>query len=81
MTGRAEPSQEELRANLHKRMYLLEHGPGSRNSKRYNRHGVTNADVITSGEGSTAGAAGGGLNAAVAVALDSGSGVCNGVAS
>lgn len=43
MTGRPEPSQEELRANLHKRVFLLEHGPGSRfNDKRFNRQGVPN---------------------------------------
>ena len=47
MTGRPEPSHQELRANLHKRMYLLEHGPGSRHGKRFNRHGVANVDAIS----------------------------------
>lgn len=46
MTGRQEPSKDEQRAKLHKRMYLLEHGPGSRNGKRYNRNGVTNSDAL-----------------------------------
>lgn len=30
MTGRSEPAEHELRAEMHKRMYLLESGPGSR---------------------------------------------------
>ncbi|GJE85515.1 acid protease [Phanerochaete sordida] len=43
MTGRDEPSALELRANLHKRLYIPPGGrPGVRkaNAKRYNRHGV-----------------------------------------
>lgn len=48
MTGRQEPSDEVLRERLRKRMYLLEHGPGSHNGKRYNRHGVTHIDAISS---------------------------------
>ncbi|KAG1747106.1 acid protease [Suillus paluster] len=32
MTGRSEPAEHELRAEMHKRMYLLESGPGSRSS-------------------------------------------------
>lgn len=71
MTGRAQPSQQELRANLHKRMYLLEHGPGSRNGKRYNRHGVTNVDAVTAGKGN-------GINIAPAAALGGGSGSSTG---
>lgn len=50
MTGRAEPTDEELSAKLHKRMFLLEHGPGSHNDKRYNRQGVGNLDVIAGGK-------------------------------
>ena len=47
MTGRSEPAEHELRAEMHKRMYLLESGLGSRSSasgegsdfsKRYMRH-------------------------------------------
>lgn len=48
MSGRQEPSEQELIEKLRKRMYLLEHGPGSRNRKRYNRHGITHNDVTTS---------------------------------
>ena len=46
MTGRTEPSQEELRADLHKRMYLLDHGPRSRHTKRFNRQGVSKFDGV-----------------------------------
>jgi hypothetical protein len=50
MTGRSEPAEHELRAEMHKRMYLLGSGPelrvrssasiaeGSNFSKRYFRH-------------------------------------------
>lgn len=44
MTGRDLPSAVELRANMHKRLYIPAAGrPGSRkaNSKRFNRHGAT----------------------------------------
>lgn len=44
MTGRDAPSALELRASLHKRLYIPPGGrPGSRkgNSKRYNRHGIS----------------------------------------
>jgi len=47
MTGRQEPSDMELRDKLNKRMYLLEHGPGSRHGKRYNRNGVAHVDTTT----------------------------------
>lgn len=52
MTGRAEPTVEEQRAKLHKRMFLLESGPGSRTDKRFNREGFSNnnVDVVTTGE-------------------------------
>ena len=43
MSGRPEPSVDELRANLKKRMYLLPNGPGShesKNEKRFDRVGV-----------------------------------------
>ena len=44
MAGRDVPTQLELRDKLHKRMYLLDHGPGSRvPSKRFNRQGVPSA--------------------------------------
>jgi hypothetical protein len=78
MTGRPEPSHQELRANLHKRMYLLEHGPGSHRDKRFNRHGVVNADAIgtSNGRGRKKVAAGGGLGAGIAAA--SGSGISTG---
>ena len=46
MTGRKEPTQEEQRALIQKRMFLLDHGPGSRNAKRFNRQGVNNVDVV-----------------------------------
>lgn len=46
MTGRKEPTKEEQRALIQKRMFLLEHGPGSRNGKRFNRQGVSNIDVV-----------------------------------
>jgi hypothetical protein len=55
MTGRQEPSEQELRERLRKRMYLLEHGPGSHNlkgpGKRYNRHGISHNlnDATSSG--------------------------------
>ena len=77
MTGRPEPSQQELRANLHKRMYLLDHGPGSRHGKRFNRHGVVNADAISKGNGRGRKnvAAGGGLGAGIAAALTGDSGI------
>ena len=39
-TGREAPSARELRDNLHKRLYIPGDGPGSRNSKRYNRQGL-----------------------------------------
>lgn len=46
MTGRDAPDALELRANIHKRMYIPSTGPGARKpkSKRYNRKGVF--DVI-----------------------------------
>jgi hypothetical protein len=76
MTGRPEPSQQELRANLHKRMYLLDHGPGSRHGKRFNRHGVVTADATNTGNGrgrkKVAAAAGSGAGIAAALAGDSG---------
>jgi hypothetical protein len=64
-------------------MYLLEHGPGSRNGKRYNRHGVANVDAITTSKGKgekkfAAGAAGGGLSAAAVTALSGDSGLSAG---
>lgn len=46
MTGRKEPTKEEQRALIHKRMFLLENGPGSRNGKRFNRQGVSNFDTV-----------------------------------
>jgi len=51
MTGRQEPSEQELRERLRKRMYLLEHGPGSHKGpgKRYNRHGISHNDATSSG--------------------------------
>jgi hypothetical protein len=49
MSGRQEPSEQELREKLRKRMYLLEHGPGSHNGKRYNRHGISHNDATSSG--------------------------------
>lgn len=39
MTGRAEPATHELRSNLQRRMFLLEHTPGTP-VKRFNRNGV-----------------------------------------
>ena len=42
MTGRAEPTTEQQLAKLHKRMFLLESGPGSHSDKRFNRDGVNN---------------------------------------
>ena len=52
MTGRKEPTKEEQRALIQKRMFLLEHGPGSRNGKRFNRQGVSNIDVVNVNGGS-----------------------------
>ena len=58
MTGRAAPSELELRANIHKRLYIPSSGPGSRNSKskRFNRLGtgfksgsVGPADLLANG--------------------------------
>lgn len=69
MTGRAAPTEVELRANLHKRMYLLEHGPASRNAKRFNRESVTSADAVTAAIGTGSDKA----TANVAVASGSGS--------
>jgi len=44
MTGRAAPNDTELEAALHKRMYLLPYGPGSkRPTKRYYRAGIAEA--------------------------------------
>lgn len=49
MTGRAEPTTEQQLAKLHKRMFILENGPGSHSGKRFNREGVSNnVDVVGS---------------------------------
>jgi hypothetical protein len=62
MTGRQEPSETELRGKLHKRMYLLEHGPGSRHPKRYNRKGVAHFDTTNSDQVAAAGTSGSAFN-------------------
>ncbi|KAG8213074.1 acid protease [Butyriboletus roseoflavus] len=60
MTGREEPSEYALRSELHKRLYLLESGPGSRSgaaaaiqgsnfSRRYYRTGLAAAAVVSNG--------------------------------
>jgi len=41
-------------------MYLLEHGPGSHNGKRYNRHGVNGVVAVTTSKGNNVAAAVGG---------------------
>ncbi|KAF7976588.1 hypothetical protein HWV62_2237 [Athelia sp. TMB] len=49
MTGRDEPTAEQQLAKLHKRMFLLENGPGSHSDKRFNRDGVNNnANAVAS---------------------------------
>ncbi|EKM57764.1 uncharacterized protein PHACADRAFT_90884 [Phanerochaete carnosa HHB-10118-sp] len=56
MTGRDEPSALELRANLHKRLYIPAEGrPGPRrvNSKRFNRHGSKGTQAATSASSAT----------------------------
>jgi len=67
MTGRAEPSQEELRADLHKRVYLLDHEPRSRRTKRFNRHGVPKFDALTAGSGNGGKKAAAGVDVAAAL--------------
>lgn len=60
MTGREEPSEHVLRSELHRRLYLLEGGPGSRSgaaaavqgpnfSRRYYRTGLAAAAVVENG--------------------------------
>lgn len=73
MTGREEPSEHALRSELHKRLYLLEHGPGSRSgavaavqgsnfSGSYHRAGLAaagNGTTVTGMGNSTTGAGNG----------------------
>lgn len=60
MTGYEEPSEHVLRSELHKRLYLLESGPGSRSgaaaaargsnfSRRYYRTGLAAAAAVSNG--------------------------------
>jgi hypothetical protein len=91
MTGREEPSEHALRSELHKRLYLLESGPGSRSGavaaiqgsnfgKRYHRSGLAAAAVMGNGTiGSEMGNSTGTANGTVAGGTTTGNGTNTGV--
>jgi hypothetical protein len=76
MTGREEPTKRDLEANLHKRLWLPEGGPGSRRpQRRYNRHGIAAHEQDGSGPNKfKAGKGGKGAKAAAAGAAGAGAG-------
>lgn len=92
MTGRDEPSEHILRSELHKRLYLLESGPGSRStapgeapgssfSRRRYRTGLAAASTVENGamgRGMGNGTAGSG-NGTVAGGATAGNGTNTGV--
>lgn len=94
MIGREEPSEHVLRSELHKRLYLLESGPGSRSealveapgsnfSKRHYRSGLAAAASVAIGalvrNGTTGNSTTGAGNGTVAGGTTAGNGINTGV--